>query len=186
MFQIIKFTGAGATKNINVGFVPDYVEIIELAGTNSNVYKWSRKQHDEGAASSGKYGLKMTGATGVYTYNGSAAAGIVPLSAASSPSPVPTRWAATTNYALGDYVKPTTNNGFIYKVTTDGGSSGATEPTWPTTVGDTVVDDGITWTCCEDAQAASGQYGIQLGASLATNAVDFLVIAHRADMVKDA
>lgn len=61
-------------------------------------------------------------------------------------------WAASTNYALGDRVRPTVVNGYYYEVTTDAGSSAATEPTWPTAIGNTVVDGGITWTC-------KGEYG---------------------------
>jgi hypothetical protein len=57
-------------------------------------------------------------------------------------------WAALTNYSAGDKVRPTADyDGYHYEVTTDGGSSGAAEPVWPTTPGDTVVDDGLTWTC---------------------------------------
>lgn len=36
---------------------------------------------------------------------------------------------------------------FVYEVTDDGTSHATTEPTWPTTVGNTVVDNGVTWTC---------------------------------------
>lgn len=63
-----------------------------------------------------------------------------------------TAWAASTNYSLDDIRIPTVDNGFYYKVTADAGSSGGTQPTWPTTIGNTVVDGGITWTC-------SGSYG---------------------------
>jgi hypothetical protein len=56
-------------------------------------------------------------------------------------------WQATHDYASGDLVVPTTPNGYYYEATTDAGSSNGSEPTWPTAVGDTVVDDGITWTC---------------------------------------
>lgn len=56
-------------------------------------------------------------------------------------------WVGTTDYALNDIRRPTVENGFRYLVTTDAGSSGAAEPTWPTTIGGTVVDGGITWTC---------------------------------------
>ena len=61
-------------------------------------------------------------------------------------------WAATTNYALGDIRVPTVDNGFYYTVTADAGSSGGSQPTWPTVIDTTVVDGGITWTC-------SGSYG---------------------------
>lgn len=59
----------------------------------------------------------------------------------------PGAWVAATNYSLGDFRRPTTANGFRYEVTADAGSSAGVEPTWPTTVGGTVVDGGITWTC---------------------------------------
>lgn len=55
-------------------------------------------------------------------------------------------WVAATNYSINDLVVPTVANGHYYKVTTDAGSSHATdEPVWPTN-GSTVVDQGITWT----------------------------------------
>ena len=67
-------------------------------------------------------------------------------------------WIASTNYNLmGGTVVPTTPNGFIYRITgrTAGSASvsGASEPTWPTTVGNNVTDNEIIWTC---AVAASG------------------------------
>ena len=55
-------------------------------------------------------------------------------------------WAASFNYAAGNIVVPTIQNGHRYKVTTDAGSSAATQPTWPTASGATVVDGGLTWT----------------------------------------
>jgi len=55
-------------------------------------------------------------------------------------------WTATTVYALGDGVEPTTPNTFRYVVTIAGTSSGS-EPTFPTgAIGDTVVDGTVTWT----------------------------------------
>lgn len=57
-----------------------------------------------------------------------------------------TAWLATTAYVLGDWVEPTTPNGFVYKCTA-AGTSGGSEPTWPTTEGGTVVDGTVTWTC---------------------------------------
>ena len=67
-----------------------------------------------------------------------------------------TKWVASTNYAVGDVVFPTkmpgdagfaeATHGVILAATADTGSSGSSEPTWPTTLGSTVVDSGITWT----------------------------------------
>jgi len=55
-------------------------------------------------------------------------------------------WLATQAYVLGDAARPVTRNGYCYEVTT-AGTSGASEPTWPTTPGNTVVDGTVTWTC---------------------------------------
>jgi hypothetical protein len=60
----------------------------------------------------------------------------------------PGAWAATTAYSDGTFKRPTTANGFRYEVTAGGGgNSGGSEPTWPTTIGATVVDGALTWTC---------------------------------------
>lgn len=54
-------------------------------------------------------------------------------------------WTASTAYTVGQYVTPTTSNGRLYKCTT-AGTTGASQPTWPTTNAGTVVDGGVTWT----------------------------------------
>lgn len=55
-------------------------------------------------------------------------------------------WVMSTAYSLGDYVEPTTPNGFVYECTT-AGTSGGSEPTWPTTgIGTTVSDGTAVWT----------------------------------------
>ena len=61
-----------------------------------------------------------------------------------------TAWAASTAYVLTDVRRPTTSNGFVYVVTT-AGTSGSTEPSWPTTAGSTVTDGTVVWTCQEYA-----------------------------------
>ena len=58
----------------------------------------------------------------------------------------PGAWAASTAYNAGDFRRPTTPNGYRYEVVT-AGTSGASEPAWPTTVGATVTDGGVTWKC---------------------------------------
>lgn len=58
----------------------------------------------------------------------------------------PPAWTASTALALGVYKSPTTLNGNLYRVTT-AGTTGGTQPTWPTTIGGTVVDGTVTWTC---------------------------------------
>lgn len=52
---------------------------------------------------------------------------------------------ATFDYVVGDLVRPTVANGYLYKVTV-AGESGAVAPAWPTAAGSTVVSGGVTFT----------------------------------------
>lgn len=56
-------------------------------------------------------------------------------------------WAAATAYLVGQIRRPTTGNTYVYRVSVAGTSHATTEPTWPTTIGATVTDNGVTWTC---------------------------------------
>ena len=56
------------------------------------------------------------------------------------------QWAASTAYLVGHIRRPTTGNGFVYRVAV-AGTSDSGEPTWPTTIGETVTDGTVTWTC---------------------------------------
>ena len=55
-------------------------------------------------------------------------------------------WAATTSYAVGAIVRATAVQefGLVFQCTT-AGTSGATQPAWPTLIDGTVVDGGVTW-----------------------------------------
>lgn len=67
-------------------------------------------------------------------------------------------WVADTVMAVGAIRVPTTLNGYRYRVTAIAGdfkTDASTEPTWPTTVGTTVVDDQVTWICDGKEQLAS-------------------------------
>jgi len=71
-------------------------------------------------------------------------------------------WAASTAYAVGDVVIPTTANGHWYQCTTAGTSDAVTEPTWPTN-GSTVNDNGAVWT---DMGAYDTLTSVQFGVAL--------------------
>src|SRR3990172_3231226 len=62
----------------------------------------------------------------------------------SANSDTATVWVSAKAYTIGQWIRPTTINGFAYRARNDG-ISGSTEPTWPTAVGSSVVDGNITW-----------------------------------------
>lgn len=56
-------------------------------------------------------------------------------------------WFATTAYQLGGKANP--SNGYLYRAIV-AGTSAASQPTWPTTVGATVTDGTVTWACFDN------------------------------------
>src|SRR6185436_20007850 len=55
-----------------------------------------------------------------------------------------TAWAATTAYNVGDIVRKVSSNGHLYRCVV-AGTSGGSEPAFPTVSGQTVTDSGVTW-----------------------------------------
>ena len=54
-------------------------------------------------------------------------------------------WQAATGYRQGQYVNPTTENGLIYEMSKIIYRTGETQPNFPETVGETIVDGDIIW-----------------------------------------
>jgi hypothetical protein len=50
-------------------------------------------------------------------------------------------------YAVGDVVRPAAANGFLYRAAAVSGVTGGAPPAFPTAIGLTVVDGGVTWVC---------------------------------------
>lgn len=57
-----------------------------------------------------------------------------------------TSWAGTTSYNYGQVVIPTAPNGYLYRCV-QAGTTGSSEPSWPTTPGLVVTDSGVIWAC---------------------------------------
>lgn len=83
-------------------------------------------------------------------------------------------WAATTAYSLGDKVLRSTGVGTeqtagLYFVCTTAGTTGGSEPTWDTTVGNTTADGSVTWTCYAILYEDSDPGGASYSASYTDN-----------------
>lgn len=70
-------------------------------------------------------------------------------------------WASGTAYLAGARVSPTVPDGTAWLAET-GGTSGGTEPTWPTAEPWTVVDGGVTWGLASTfrARCVAGVYAV--------------------------
>lgn len=55
-------------------------------------------------------------------------------------------WSTPRTPNVGDQIVPTSSNGYYYECTVSG-AVGGTEPSWPITIGNTVVDGAATWEC---------------------------------------
>ena len=74
------------------------------------------------------------------------------LNKLNAPVTVTPTWTAGTVYAIGDVVKPTSSSSIATFRCSVAGTSGASEPLWPTTAGSTVVDgtDTLRWEITAD------------------------------------
>ena len=71
----------------------------------------------------------------------------------------PYPWTASTPYTLYAVVYPT--NGYQY-ICTVAGTSGTTQPSWPTTIGSTVADGSVTWQCFQPLVALQTKIGAEV------------------------
>jgi hypothetical protein len=71
-------------------------------------------------------------------------------------------WEADTVVALDTIVVPTSLIGLAYKCTANG-TTDSTEPDWPLTLGETVVDNTVTWTCVGETLPPALRRAILIG-----------------------
>lgn len=196
------FEGDGLAVNIETGFVPQYVTLYQdVNKTSPDKIEWFEGFEDETAL----FGLQTTGSTGVVTRLTTAATGISAYSEATvgvlidSPQDSGkqvlvtsiTDWAVSTAYtpartafAVGQIIRPTVHNGYVYELTV-AGTSGTTEPTFPTNPGDSVVDNTATWTC-RDSNVTKGDFnGFTVGATAQTDEKEYYFIAVGSDKDQD-
>ena len=181
-----KFLVGDVAVNVECGFIPDHLQLLKnLAGTLKH-FKWQKVLYDYAAVGTGMYGFDVDG---VPTRLGSANDGFIPYdtSVESVMLPAPdgdgflkapsiadydgtaVTYTARGVAALGSVVRPTVHNGYVYESLASTGAVQAVEPTWPTIVGDTVVDAVNTWICREERVVRTGVKGFTVGVNLCTD-----------------
>lgn len=106
---------------------------------------------NQGATTDRDYLLDTTGYTAELEVRDEDYAGATQLEATTANSRIfvgftPNKWVASTAYTVGQQIVPTLLNGFVYQCVV-AGTTAATEPTWPTTLGTTVLDGTARWRC---------------------------------------
>lgn len=196
--------------NIDIGFIPDYIEAIDLT-TTLKIYRWHRVLYEK---SGNTYAGFMYGSTddgaGALSPSASAAYGFSPYDEGEAlrvliehPSTgVDTAKAVTGDWttaratgasargttSIGTIIRPTTHNGYVYECTTAMTTGGATEPTWGTVVGGTTADgtgSAGRWMCREENLTKRGGMGFTVGASISTDSDVWAFKAERHDRVGD-
>lgn len=92
-----------------------------------------------------------------------------------------TVWVASTAYTVGQAVKPTVDNGYIYVCSTAGTSAG-TAPTWSTTEGNEVNDGSVVWSTVKVAHKPNAKeiMGVQNDGSPTNSAGNFVTVTLQA------
>jgi hypothetical protein len=152
MGQIVVFhyEPDGSDVYLPLGFVPDYVEILEVGATAPLVHRWYEMQEDdeasgsqEGVIDDGDGTLSLAAdSQGIIAYD------------SGTDGPTVTVWSAGLTVVArsasvhGTYIKPTVaqaaaqgvDREAIFEVVTNT-TTGTTEPTWPAGIGEQVSDN---------------------------------------------
>ena len=189
--------------NLPVGYIPDIFDMDEVGTTNPDHIRWYRSQ-ESAEASGSQEGMITNGADGVITKLGDGG-GITAFNTGSQTPPIGI-WEATsatidtrdgttltitarTADAPGTYLNPTVGSAqdrqAIFECVAVSGNTGATEPTWPDSIGENVVDGSVTWKRVDKSLQRGGYQGVIIAAALNTNGQEWYYEAKQADQSVD-
>ncbi len=193
----------GSDIFLPIGFIPDYFRLCDINSAITNnavtITEWfAQMEQDE--ASGRQEGWTHDLATIAYITLNSNDQGISAFDTGSvSPAAGEgagqlSEWASTTSYvaktatARGSFVKGTvgaTNNiggvvdrEAIFENVGSTGNSGSTEPSWPTAVGDQILDSTPIWELVVDVPVKQGGYqGVAIRGEIQTDSHEFYYLA---------
>ncbi len=186
----------GGLINLPVGFIPGYIELANRDGTNTTFHKWWREMSKE--ASGSQEGISITEGTtadladdgGIIAYNTgqqvptiqewTQARGSAAVARNATPGQPGTYIKATVD--APDNIGGVADRGSIFECITDG-TSGATEPVWPTSNGENVTDSSTVWQKVNVDLQRGGYQGVVIAAALQTDGQEMYYLAVEGDSV---
>lgn len=189
------FTADGALIHLPLGFIPDYFQLVDFH-TNTNIeinHWWERMEDDQASGKQEGFSVKE----GV-TANLADAGGITAYDTGTQ-APTVQEWTKARGDAAvargasvglaGTFIKATvgalnnagqvTDREAIFECVVDG-TSAATEPTWPSAIGETVLDSSTVWEMVNEAKFRKGYQGVTIAAALMTDSQECYYIALKA------
>ena len=186
----------GAIIHVPVGFVPDYVMVLDMnTDNNIDLHLWWKNMEDEkatglqeGVTIAHDATARMADGAGIVAYNtGADTPTIVEYSAATTPT-------ARTATAAGTFTRPSAtgtteddstagsaDRDALFECVTSTGAV-VTEPAWPLSLGGQVTDDGSNvWEAVVPAKNRIGYEGFTVSASIMTDGAFFFYNAFLAD-----
>lgn len=191
-FKTGNFIADDGLINLPIGFIPDYFQMHNVGqSTSPNMIQWFRRQQVNSPTGE-QEGMLTTGTTGVVTLLGDAGG----ITAYDTGSQIPTieEWTqsrssaatARTATAPGTYIKPTVANaadrGSIFECVT-AGTGDSTEPTWPDSDGENVLDGSTVWKKVNVSKQRAGYQGVIIAAALMNDGEENYYLALAGDSV---
>ena len=183
----------GSDVNIPLGFIPDYIKVVDINAGSTIFYHWFQRMESD-LASGSQEGISDTGGTKALLADD---AGIKAFDTGSE-SPTVEEWtssratAATARSATasGTFLKGTvgslnntgqvTDRSAIFECVTAGTSSG-TEPTWPSAIGEQVLDNDVRFEMVNEASVRVGYQGVVIADNIQTDGREYFYLALKAD-----
>jgi hypothetical protein len=188
----------GGIVYLPIGFIPDYFRLCDIDSTTTNaavcIHEWFERMEDDEASGSQEgwaLGLSTLGYTTLHADD----AGITAYDTGTQ-YPTVAQWVASTAYtartatASGSFVKGTTSGtdnlgqavdrDAIFECVT-AGTSGSTEPTWPSRIGGQVLDSTPVWEKVNEATFRGGYQGVCIQDDIQTNTHECYYLALKAD-----
>lgn len=190
------FEADGSLINLPLGFIPDYFQLVDFhTDTNIEIYHWwKRMEEDQASGKQEGFSVKegvtanLADAGGITAYDTGTQAPTVEEWTQARGSAAVARGASVG--LAGTFIKATvgalnnagqvTDREAIFECVVDG-TSAATEPTWPSRIGETVLDSSTVWEMVNEAKFRKGYQGVVLAAALTNDGQEAYYLAFKAN-----